>query len=63
MIFLIWAEKSEYSDLQTKIVCYFKTREEAEAMKVQLQAAEKSTISWERWRYSVEECGPGVTFE
>lgn len=63
MIFLIWAEKSEYSDLQTKIVCYFKTREEAEAAMAQLQAAETSPIYWERWRYSVQECGPGVTFE
>jgi hypothetical protein len=67
MIYLIWAEKGEYSDMQTKVVCYFKTREEAEKVKETLQEKEPLPRSrwdaWDHWRYSVEECAPGVTFE
>jgi hypothetical protein len=67
MIYLIWAEKGEYSDTQTKVVCYFKTREEAEVAKARLQEKEPLPKgrwdSWDNWRYSVEECEPGVTFE
>jgi hypothetical protein len=52
VIYLIWAERGEYSDTQTKIVCYLLTRNAADETAKKLTDAEpKSKGRWdEKWR-------------